>query len=178
MDPWTLLVLAVIGLGIAGWFLSRKTAAQPSVGPLLEHLGPDYSVLNGVVVPTAKGLIRIDHVVVSPYGVFIIHERSEPGQVEVQPSQREWPVTHWRKRDTLYNPLWRSRQVINDLEEKLGALPMISLVVFTNARLRGPEEPALVRPHDVLRRIRSFSRPVLTAEHQQKTLVLLRPEAK
>ncbi len=174
MDPWTLLALGVMGLGVAGWFWLRKEAAQPSVEPLLKELGEEYSVLTGVVVPTAKGMIRIDHVVVSPYGLFIIHERPEKGQVEVRPSQREWPIRHWQKRDTLYNPLWRSRQVINHLQEKLGALPIIPLVVFLNARLRGPEEPGLVQPHDVLRRIRSFSRPVLTEEPQKKALADLK----
>ena len=92
MDPWTLLALGVIGLAVAGWFLLRKAATELSlgVGPLLDELGKEYSVVNGVVLRTAKGMIRIDHVVVSPYGLFIIHERPEPGRVEVQPSQREW----------------------------------------------------------------------------------------
>ena len=180
MDPWTLLALGVIGLAVAaGWFLLQKAAAEPSVGPLLDELGTEYSVVNGVILRTAKGMIRIDHVVVSPYGLFIIHERPEKGRVEVQPSQREWPVTVWRtQREALYNPLWRSRQAINDLQEKLGALPMVPLVVFLNARLQGPEEPVLVEPHDVLRRIRSFSRPVLSAEHQQKALAFLRQDAR
>ena len=175
MDPWTLLALGVVGLAVAGWFWFRKEAAQPSVEPLLKKLGEEYSVVTGVVLPTAKGMIRIDHVVVSPYGLFIIHERPEQGRVEVQPSQREWPITVWRKQqEALYNPLWRNRQAINNLQEKLGALPMIPLVVFLNARLRGPEEPALVRPHDVPRRIRSFSRPVLTEEQQEKALADLK----
>ena len=177
MDPWILLALAVMGLAAAGWFWLRKDAVPFSVEPLLKGLGEEYSVVTGVVVPTAKGINIIDHVVVSPYGLFVIHERPEPGRVEVRPSQREWPITHWQKRDTLYNPLWRSRQAINDLEKKLGTLPMIPLVVFLNARLTGPEEPGLVRPHDVLRRIRSFSRPVLTAEPQQKALAFLRQES-
>ena len=178
MDPWILLALGVTALAAAGWFWLRKDAAEPSVEPLLRGLGEEYSVVTGVVVPAAKGLNRIDHVVVSPYGLFIIHERPEPGRVEVRPSQREWPIKNWQKRDTLYNPLWRSRQAINALEEKLGTLPMIPLVVFLNARLTGPEEPGLVRPHDVLRRIRSFSRPVLTEEPQQKALAFLRRETR
>lgn len=179
MDPWTLLALGVIGLALAGWFLLRKETTRPSVGPLLKELGKEYSVVTGVVLRTAKGMILIDHVVVSPYGMFIIHERPEPGRVEVRPDQREWPLTVWRKQqEALYNPLWRSRQVTNDLQEKLGEMPMISLVVFLNARLQGPEEPVLVSPHDVLRRIRSFSRSVLSAEHQQKALAFLRQDAR
>lgn len=177
MDPWILLALAVLGL--AGWFWFPRKGTRLAIGPLLKELGKEYSVVTGVILRTPQGMIRIDHVVVSPYGLFVIHERREPGRVDVQPGQREWPVRVWRKqREALYNPLWRSRQVSNDLQEKLGSLPMISLVVFLNARLQGPEEPVLVLPHDILRRIRSFSRPVVSAEDQQKALAFLRQDAR
>ena len=174
MDLWTLLVLAAIGLAAAGWFWRQKEAAVVSIGPLLDELGSEYRGVVGVDLNTPKGMIRIDRVVVSPYGLFIIHERPEKGQVDVQPGNREWPITLWRKRDTLYNPLWRNRQAINDLGTKLGEMPMIPIVVFLNARLKGPEEPALVRPQDVLRRIRSFKRQVLNEEEQKKALAFLR----
>lgn len=179
MDPWILPALAVLGLALAGWFWLPRKGARLEIEPLLKELGKEYSVVTGVILRTARGMIRIDYVVVSPYGLFLVHERLEPGRVDVQPGQREWPVSVWRKqREALYNPLWRSRQVINDLQEKLGELPMISLVVFLNARLQGPEEPVLVLPHDILRRIRSFSRPVVSAEDQQKALAFLRQDAR
>jgi hypothetical protein len=173
MDPFSLvLVLLLIGAGV--WFFFKKgkgrIASGPRVGTILQKLPPEYRVVPGAMVPTQQGVIHIDFLVVSPYGLFVINERDDTGRVRVQSGQREWEVRGFGNETLIYNPLWRNRQAINHIENKLGDLPIASLVVFVNARLEGIPDEEVLTGDQLLARIRQARHEVLTAEQQQAVL--------
>jgi hypothetical protein len=102
----------------------------------IKKLGEEYTLLSGVVVPALRGMSRIDHLILSPYGIFVLTVVTEPGKVSGRERDGEWEIKSGRQRDILYNPLWENRKWVNALEKQLGPQPFIPVVVFTRAKLK------------------------------------------
>ena len=131
----------LIFIGLMGLFFrqSRKQAegnGGASIRSKVEKLGEDYTLLSGVVVPALRGMSRIDHVIVSCYGIFVLTVQNEPGRVRGRVNDEMWEIKSWRQQGALYNPLWENRKWVNAMEKHLGKNPFIPVVVFTQAKLK------------------------------------------
>ncbi len=169
MDPVTLIVLVLFAGGACFFFFRKGGVSGPDTLTALQELGPEYTVVDNAVLTTSEGLMQIGFVVVSPYAIFVVHERSEKGRVRVQPGQMDWEV-NGGKGEPLYNPLWRNRQAINEIENRVGDLPLISLVAFTRARLEGMADDNVLNSGNLVARIKKFAQPRVDAEQQRKVL--------
>ncbi len=165
MDPVSLAVVGVVGVGIWFFFFKRPRVRPPgAVSALLQGLGNDYSVISNIVRMRGEGMDRIDHAVVSVYGVVVLLEVTEPGVLFCKMNDREWPRKGLGKEMALHNPVWRNRKRINSLEEVLPGIALTNLVVIVNARLVGDLGPEVVLFENLSGRIRKNRNPVLNAE--------------
>ena len=173
MDPW-IIAGGIVAILVVGFYLSRSRQLGPeaSVGSLLKRLDNTYTVLSGSIVQGEHGMIRIDHVVVSPFGVFIIKECREPGRVEVRINREEWKVSGGRSKK-MYNPIWDIRKVVGKLERLVGEYPYIPLVVFTRARLAGKSDFNIMEGGKLVRHIQSFRDSRLSDVQQEKIVGIL-----
>ncbi|QPJ60375.1 MAG: NERD domain-containing protein [Candidatus Nitronauta litoralis] len=170
MDPVSLLVLLAVGVGVWFFFFKGSRMRPPeAVRGLLNGLGGDYKVISGIIRMRGEGMDRIDHAVVSRFGVFIILEVTEPGALICRINSREWPRKGLGKEMALHNPVWRNRKRINSLEEILPGVPLFNLVVIVNARLQGERGPEVVLFDGLLSAIRKNQNPVLSAEQVEET---------
>ena len=174
MDPW-MIAGAAIAAGAALVWISRTRRLGPviSVATRLEALNGKYTVLSGAIVQGEQGMIRLDHVVVSPFGVFVIKECREAGRLEVRLNREEWRISGGGGRKKMYNPVWDVRKVIQKLERLAGEFPYMPLVVFTRARLTGEREIGVLEARELIGRIRSFTEPRLTEDQQRKIVGIL-----
>ena len=95
-------------------------ANTSSLKAKIKKLGEEYTLLSGVVVPALRGMSQIDHVIVSPYGIFVLTVINESGKVSGRTRDGEWEIKSGRRRDVLYNPLWENRKWVNALKNHLG----------------------------------------------------------
>lgn len=58
----------------------------------------DYVILNDIMVETERGTSQIDHVVVSPYGIFVIETKNFSGWIHGSESSEYWVQTIYRKK--------------------------------------------------------------------------------
>jgi len=109
----------IVAILAVGFFISRSRQLGPevSVGSLLKRLDNTYTVLSGSIIQGEHGMIRIDHAVVSPFGVFVIKECREPGRVEVRINREEWKVSGGGSKK-IYNPVWDIRKVVADRRKR------------------------------------------------------------
>ena len=101
--------------------ISRAPAPTANAGELLirsvltRHYR-DWPLLNDVLLPSGGGTAQIDHILISPGGVFVIETKDMSGWIFASPGQRWWTQTYmadrWSrmvgiksKRFTFYNPL-------------------------------------------------------------------------
>lgn len=153
---------------------SRKQAdgggEKISVKSRIEKLGDEYTVLDDVVVPARYGMIRIDHVVVSPYGIFVLTLVHEPGRVNGREGDDRWEIKSGRQKDVLYNPLWENRKWKNALEKQLGPYPYIQAVVFTRARLKSDFGKHVMPFSRLPGFIKKYDKSVLFSDKQQAVI--------
>ena len=111
-----------------------------------------YTVFRDVVLrsDTATGpeTLQFDHLVVSPYGIFVIETNPWSGWIFGRERDPVWTRIHYRIRRNFQNPLIQSRARTRGLQELLAldALAFHSLVVFAgSAELRTPMPPHVTR---------------------------------
>ncbi|CAM3685261.1 nuclease-related domain-containing protein [Cohnella lubricantis] len=90
------------------------------------------------------GYSQIDHVVLSPYGLFVIETKNYTGEIKGKKEDTYWRVSN---RFNLYNPLKQNYGHIKAIEEQLKSftfpnLTFISMVSFT-MRCRFSIDPQL-----------------------------------
>ncbi len=176
MDPLVILLGSVALMVFLWFFFAKKNIPDlplPVTGntlSVLKTLGPEYEIFQNVILASPTGMMDIDFVIVSPYGVFVVNERLDSGKISVQPGQREWRITGFGKSDTINNPLWKNRQAINFLQEKVGSIRVKSLVVFVNATLKGLRDPDVVTLNNLIPRIQEFHQ-VQIEDNQRKEIL-------
>ena len=115
----------------------RTNDDPQAIKNVLNQLEPGYEVVTNVMVPGDRGMFDLGHVVVSPYGVFVITVKQTVGKIFGGKGDREWEVKSGGSRDFIANPLWENRKHVNALEKLIGPAPFISIVVFPRGNLKG-----------------------------------------
>ena len=115
----------------------RANDDPQAIKNVLNQLESDYEVVTNVMVPGDRGMFDLGHVVVSPYGVFVITVKQTIGKIFGRKGDREWEVKSGGSRDFIANPLWENRKHVNALEKSIGPAPFISIVVFPRGNLKG-----------------------------------------
>ena len=96
--------------------LPKVNAGERLVGRHLERNYRDWTHFNDLLLPSGQGTTQIDHILVSPAGVFVIETKDMNGWVFGSPGQKQWTQSfaagRWSrrfgvksKRFRFYNPL-------------------------------------------------------------------------
>ena len=141
-----LLLTVVSAFPILLWFFLpsfKRVVGELMVRHTLQRALPasHYTILHDVTLETDQGATRIDHVVVSPYGIFVIETRHMPGWITGAERDAQWTRTFFRSKSRFQNPLRQNSDHIKVLAHLLGldASKFHSLVIFTgNARFKTP----------------------------------------
>ena len=91
---------------------NRGKVGENDVSFILRSLPPEYHVLNDVIIPDQgaspdkKYTTQIDHVVVSPYGIFVIETKNYSGWIFGNEDSKNWKQTFkTTEAHYLYNPI-------------------------------------------------------------------------
>ena len=94
--PWGLSNSEYLGL-----MAERKLAKL-----LYRQLNEDYRHYHNLILKTAQGdLTEIDHLLVSPYGIFVIEVKNYQGWIFGGEYHAHWLVQHYRRKNQFPNPL-------------------------------------------------------------------------
>jgi hypothetical protein len=111
----------------------------------LDQLPKDTKYISDVMLVNHKsktGYSQIDHVVISPYGIFVIETKNYNGEIKGSRTDKYWRVSN---RFNMYNPLMQNYGHIKALEQVLNVfsnLFFISMISFT-MRCRFSIDPVL-----------------------------------
>ncbi len=174
-DGLKIFVFMAVVLAVAYAWRSRqhRLAGDPMVvKDQLNRLGADYTVLSNVVLSAELGMMDMSHVVVSPYGVFVLTVKTEAGKVTGREGDREWNIKS--ARDVLYNPLWENRKHVNALEKVIGSVYFVPIVVFTRAVLKGEFGTHVIRLKELILHIEKSKTPRLSDDKRDEIIEKLR----
>lgn len=110
---------------IGEWIVNRK----------LSKLGAEYRIFADLYVPNGEGgNTQIDHIVTSPYGVFVIETKHYSGWIYGSDRQKNWTQVIYKRKERLYNPTWQNYGHIQSLKDYLHneELEVHSIIVFSS----------------------------------------------
>lgn len=132
---------------------SKPKVAPTRIGELGEHkiniqldqLPKDCKSLSDLLLPNPKsrtGYSQIDHVVITPYCVFVIETKNYNGEIKGGRTDQQWSVSNRYK---MYNPLKQNYghiKAIESLLKDVAVIKYISMISFT-MRCRFSIDPEL-----------------------------------
>ena len=147
-------VLIILFAGLIVWriFISSPKNAgkvgEKVVSWKLNWLSKEYIILNDLMLPTQYGTTQVDHIVVSPYGIFVIETKNYKGYIFGNENSKEWKqsllgkktIWGWTSQQHKFlNPILQNKshsRAIKRLFPELEEYQIISIVVFSdNAQL-------------------------------------------
>lgn len=78
-----------------------------------------YRRFHDIIVPSSNGTTQVDHLLVSPYGLFVIETKNMDGWIFGSENQAKWTQQFYRKKFSFQNPLRQNFRHIKCLSEYL-----------------------------------------------------------
>ena len=144
------LLIGVIFIGLFIWRIIMSSpdnigkAGERRVARKLDWLSKEYIVLNDIMLQTQYGTTQIDHIVVSPYGIFVIETKNYKGWIFGHENSEEWKQSllgkkRWygwsSEQHKFRNPIRQNfshARAIKSLLANIGDFRIIPIVVFSD----------------------------------------------
>jgi len=154
-----------------GWFGEQKTELNLWFS-LDKKL---YRRFHNLIIPSSNGTTQVDHILVSPFGLFIVETKNRTGWIFGSETQSTWTQVIYDNKYTFQNPLrqtHRHKKVLSkflDLNES-----HIQTVVFFNGDSEFKTElPSNVLSYGLSNYIEQFRDTVLSNDEIQRICGLL-----
>lgn len=149
----------------------------------VKYLTDEYCILNNVTLELEEGTTQIDHIIISPYGVFVIETKNVAGWIYGSERQKSWTQT-FPTGDKYYfqNPLRQNYKHVKTVQNmlRLKKNQIHNLVVFVGESDFQTDMPDNVTEgYEFISYIKSHTEPVLSdeqAEHLINTIESIRLE--
>lgn len=168
-----LLVAALLGVlrspRFKGWRGER--AVQNTIRKQLNPLV--YVALHNVTLPTADGSTQIDHLIFSPFGLFVLETKNYQGWIFGSERQSQWTQQIFKKRSRFQNPLRQNYKHTKAIQELLGVAPehVHSVIAFVgDCEFKTEMPPQVTRGDGFVSHIQSFTQTVWSPEQMQELL--------
>ena len=168
-----LLVAVLLGVlrspRFKGWRGER--AVQNTIRKQLNPLV--YVDLHNVTLPTADGSTQIDHLIFSPYGLFVLETKNYQGWIFGSERQSQWTQQIFKKRSRFQNPLRQNYKHTKAIQELLGVASeqVHSVIAFVgDCEFKTEMPPQVTRGDGFVSHIQSFAQTVWSPEQMQELL--------
>jgi len=149
---------------VRGWIGEKVTQA----GIAFSLDGKTYKSFHDVIIRSGKGMTQIDHVIVSPYGIFVIETKNYKGWIFGSEKNAKWTqmLGRGRKKYSFQNPLRQNYKHTKSLSAFLGLNHnvMHSIVFFIGECKLKTKMPKNVMVSGVRSYIKSFQQVLLSDE--------------
>jgi hypothetical protein len=136
-----------------------------------------YHAIHNVTLPTPDGTTQIDHIFVSPYGVFVVETKNYAGWIFGSEHQSQWTQKLFRKSYKFQNPLRQNYKHMKALESLTGltAEQLFSVIVFVGGSTFKTAMPENVTfSGQYIRYIKSKTSEILSEQEMQRVIQCIR----
>lgn len=162
---------------------NKGKIAEKMVHHKLMQLPEEYHVIDNVLFMSNGRSTQIDHIVVSPYAVFVIETKGYKGWIFGGESTEYWTQSIYGHKSTFYSPLLQNDGHVRFLKfmlKDLGNIPFIPIVCFNNEA----ELKVNVNTHIVVNRcylkdaILQYKIPAISQEIKEKIISIIESNSK
>lgn len=108
-------------------------------------------VFNNVILPTPDGTTQIDHILLSPQGIFAIETKNMTGWIFGGERQKRWTQIIYRKKIKFQNPVHQNYKHVKALENLLGSGQKIKKIMFNVVVFAGDARFKTSMPDNVVK---------------------------
>ena len=170
-------IIFIVIFFVMAIFIKLKTPiwkgkySEKLVSNKIKKLPKEYVVFNDLLFESNGHSTQIDHIVVSPYGVFVIETKGYKGWILGGENSEYWTQSLYKSKHKFYNPIKQNAGHVRFLHHLLKCsvnIPFIPIIVFNNsAKLKvHTDNNIVVRRNDLKRAILQYRTAVLN----QKTI--------
>ena len=170
--PDALLIILLI-LGILFYLISKSSSYKGHAGErkvarklnFFGRHGKKYPTYHNVTLQTPDGTTQIDHILISPYGIFVIETKNLKGWIFGGENQRQWTQTIYKNKYKFQNPIFQNYKHVKALENLLNAdiNTIFNIVVFVGrSKFKTPMPYNVVNKRKLIPLINSYSNKVLS----------------
>ena len=118
---WVIPVLLILGaIKIFKPFLKGKIGEFAVAAHVKLYLKGDYILLNDLTLPDIEsGTTQIDHILLSPYGIFVIETKNYKGWIFGTERQKQWTQKIYKQSFKFQNPIHQNYKHMKVLEKIL-----------------------------------------------------------
>ncbi|AYC32913.1 nuclease [Pseudomonas cavernae] len=170
---WLIPLMLLIGLLKSPW-------AKGQLGELLVRLfahwmldQKTYRRLHNVTLTTPDGSTQIDHVFISPFGLFVLETKNMSGWIFGNEQQAQWTQKLYKRSFKFQNPLRQNFKHLKALEAALSIAPehLHSVITFVGgSSFKTPMPANVTEGIGFVRYIKSFQQPVFSASEVEAML--------
>lgn len=145
--------------------ISKGKRFEQCVGNEISQLPDEYIVFNDLFFENNGYSTQIDHIIVSPYGVFVIESKGYKGWITGGENSEYWTQTIFNSKYKFYNPIRQNIGHVRFLRHLLGTVMFIPIVVFDNsANIKTHIASIVVNICNLNYSILQYKTPVLSKE--------------
>lgn len=134
-------ICIILFIGLAIYIKLKRPTWKGRYSEKLVHikmlqLSDEYIIFNDFMCKINGRSTQIDHIVVSPYGVFVIETKGYKGWILGGENSEYWTQVLYKNKYKLYNPIKQNEGHVRFLRQLLKCptdFPIIPIVVFDNS---------------------------------------------
>jgi hypothetical protein len=168
-----ILILLILGIFKSPWFKGIYGEALVKFGAKLSLPTKTYNAIHNVTLPTLDGTTQIDHIFVSPFGIFVVETKNIKGWIFGGENQTQWTQRIFKHSFRFQNPLRQNFKHVKALEALLNvpSSSIFSVIVFVgNSRFKTSMPPNVTYGCGYIRYIKSFNEPILSESEVQSVV--------
>lgn len=125
----------IIGFGIICLRFRHQGAGESAVKRKIESLikrKSEFGLFNGIILKTPDGTTQIDHILISPYGIFVIETKNFKGWIFGDANQKKWTQSLYKNKFQFQNPIHQNFKHVKAVQNFLNVNSkfIFSIVVF------------------------------------------------
>ncbi len=173
------LILVIVLFRVLRKFYHKKNIGwlgEKAIARELMKLPDEYTIFNNVYLTGNNKSVQIDHIVFSPYGIFVIETKRYRGKIYGGNYTEYWTKYNFGREYKFYNPILQNYGHVRTLKSKLNFQLdyFIPIVVFTgNAILKVESTLHVINQEQLLQTILKYQDVILQDNDLQKAMVKL-----
>lgn len=137
------IILIVLGILIFEYITNYKNDEGRTKGRVgekivqreLRKLPSNYIIMNNLLIECRDETTQIDHIVISPKGVFVIETKNISGNIQGDDNTKYWTqvLDKYNRRNKFYSPIWQNKTHVKAIKHKIrqmNNIPIYSIIVF------------------------------------------------
>ena len=93
-------------------------------------------ILNNIMLPTSRGTSQIDHVIISPYGIFVVETKNYKGWIFGSENSDNWTQVIYKRKTTFRNPIkqnWGHIYALKEVLKDFKKINFIPIIIFAGS---------------------------------------------